>query len=137
MLRLGCALMRGKINSVARKQQINDFSGLRYGKITPTDIDGVIEYKDRATVFIEVKYAGARLPFGQRLALQRLVNDVAAAGKRAIAIVADHDVHDTGDSIPVADCKVREFCLCNETVWRPPKKRTTVREMIDEFLQAI
>ena len=42
---------RGVIQNRDRKKQIIDFSGLKYGKITPTDIDGLIEYKDKAMMF--------------------------------------------------------------------------------------
>jgi hypothetical protein len=44
--------LRGVIQNVGRKQQINDFSELRFGNITPTDMDGCIEYKDKAYIFI-------------------------------------------------------------------------------------
>jgi hypothetical protein len=44
------------IQNVGRKQQINDFSELRFGNITPTDMDGCIECKDKAYIFIEIKY---------------------------------------------------------------------------------
>ena len=39
-----------------------DFTGLRWGKITPTDIDGFVEIRDKAYVFIEVKYSNTFAP---------------------------------------------------------------------------
>ena len=48
--------MRGAIMHAERAKQLNDFNGLQYGNITPTDIDGVIDYKDRAMVFLEIKF---------------------------------------------------------------------------------
>ena len=125
--------MRGVIEHVKRKQQINDFRGLLYGKITPTDTDGLIEYKDRAWVLIEVKYSGNDLPFGQRLAFERFINDVSQK-KQAIAIVAEHEVHDTSESIDVASCNVREFYWSGRKQWKKPEENITVKRAVDKFL---
>ena len=38
---------RGVILNPARMQQIVSFEGMKYGTITPTDIDGFIEYKNK------------------------------------------------------------------------------------------
>jgi hypothetical protein len=100
---------RGKILYPDRKQQINDFSGLTYNKITPTDLDGVIEYHDKAYVFIEIKYLDAELPYGQKLMLERFVKDINKSGKSAIAIVAEHSIFNTKENIPVATCEVRQI----------------------------
>lgn len=127
--------MRGAIEHTARAQQINDFSGLLFGKITPTDIDGLIEYKDKAYVFIEVKYNGKDLPYGQRLAIKRLVDDTSAQGKQAIALIVNHEVGDTNRPVPVAECIVRELYHGKEKLWRPPKIPMTTREIIDGFLK--
>lgn len=129
--------MRGEIIHAARAQQINDFSGLLFGKITPTDIDGLIEYKNKAYVLLEVKYNNKDLPYGQRLAIQRLINDVSNSGKAAIALIADHDVEDTALSVPVAECAVRELYHYRERRWRPPKHSMTTRQVIESFLSGV
>lgn len=126
---------RGKILYPDRKQQINDFSGLQWGKITPTDIDGVIEYQNRAYIFLEIKYQDAELPDGQRIAIERLVDDVYKSGKKSIAIIAQHEIYNTKDSIPVAECRVREIYLYTEKYWRKPKRNITVKQLIDSFLK--
>lgn len=128
--------MRGVIENPARAQQINDFSGLLYGKITPTDIDGLIEYQDKAYVFIEVKYNGKDLPNGQRLAIKRLVDDTSKQGKVAIALVVNHEVADTSASVPVASCAVRELYYSKEKRWRAPHKPVTTKEIVDWFIGA-
>lgn len=125
---------RGDIFNRGRAQQQNKFSGLRYGNITPTDIDGLIEYHNRAYIFIEVKYLDACLPFGQKLALERLVKDLGKAGKPAIAIVAEHNIHNVDEDVPAAECRVREFYLCSYREWRPPKRSVKVKELIDSFI---
>lgn len=126
---------RGKIIYPDRKQQINDFSDLIYGKITPTDIDGVIEYKDKAYIFFEIKYMDTKLPFGQKLAIGRLVNDTNNNGKKSIAIVAQHNIFNTKKSIQVAICEVREIYLSDERKWRKPKRNINVKQCIDGFLK--
>jgi len=48
--------IRGVIKYRGRARQIIDFRGLTYGNITPTDIDGLIEYKDKCILLIEIKH---------------------------------------------------------------------------------
>jgi hypothetical protein len=126
--------MRGQIEFAARAKQINDFSGLRYGNITPTDIDGVIEYKNKAYVWIETKYLEKSLPHGQRLCIARLVDDADKAGKEAIAIIVEHAVHNPAMSIPVAECYVREMYWGREKKWRKLSQGHSTRQIIDKFL---
>ena len=127
--------MRGVIENTERKQQIIDFRNLRYGNITPTDLDAYIEYKDKAKIWIEFKYGNAEPPYGQRLALQRDVMDAEKIGKDAIAIIAEHDIHNPQQSIMADSCKVREICYKQGFVWRPPKFNCTVKEMVDKFIK--
>ena len=129
--------MRGVIQNVARKQQILDFRDLKYGNITPTDIDAAIEYHDKARILIEFKYCDAALPYGQRLALERFVRDFEKAGMEAIAIVAEHQTHDAMQSVPAGTCQVREICYKHNYAWRPPKYSCTVKELVDSFIDFI
>jgi Holliday junction resolvase-like predicted endonuclease len=126
---------RGVIRNVERKQQINDFSKLIIGKITPTDIDGVIEYKNKAYVFIEVKYNEAELPDGQRIALERMSKDLDKSGKQTMILVAQHSVADTSVSVDVAKCQVRKYYY--KSNWRPPKNPITVIEAINIFKEIV
>lgn len=83
---------KGKIDDKDYSRQIKDYSGLRYGNITPTDIDGFIEYHNKKFVFIEYKKMDQNIPQrGQELAFQRLVDLINDSGKDAIYIVAEHD----------------------------------------------
>ena len=102
-------MRRGKINHRERAKQINDFTGLQYGTITPTDIDGLIEYQDKAYVFIELKHADVELPYGQRLALERLTDDLEKTGKPSICIVASHQVDDPKKDVKVAETLVKQY----------------------------
>lgn len=56
---------RGIIRHRRRRLQVNDFSVLRYGRITPTDIDGFLDFGGRAFVFIELKHGDVpAMPLG-------------------------------------------------------------------------
>ena len=118
---------RGKIKNRQYANRVRDFSGLRYGNITATDIDGLIEYKNTCYIFIETKYKDAELPFGQRLALERLTDDLEKV-KPVITIVATYS--NEGD-IDVAHALVCEYRF--RGAWHK-RENTTTRELIDKFL---
>lgn len=82
--------MRGETTNKARAMQGRDFTGLRFGNITPTDIDGLIEYKGICYIFLEAKVTGAEMSFGQKLALERLCDDLQKS-KPTILILCTHN----------------------------------------------
>jgi hypothetical protein len=114
--------------------QLIDFKGLALdGGIYPTDIDALIEYHDQLYIILEVKHHLAKVPYGQRLALQRMVDDFTKAGKEAVVIVCEHKVDDPGISVDAARCMVRELYYGEEKIWRKPDKPVNVRQAIDIF----
>ena len=123
---------RGQIINRDRAKQIRDFSGLIYGTITPTDLDGFIDFGNNAFIFFELKLKGTPLLTGQRLALERLVNSTIASGKKALAIVAEHDTTPEID-IDVANCIVSETKEYGE--WKISTNPHTVKYVIDYFLK--
>lgn len=123
--------MRGEIRNREFKQ-INDFSGLRYGTITPTDIDGLVEFGGRLFVLIELKYGDAALPVGQRLALSRLA-ELAPPRVPFVVLVARHYT-DIESDIPVHLTVVSEIKERGKQ-WRAPSRTLTVREAIDALLR--
>lgn len=108
---------RGKIRNKANAQQIMDFSGLRFGNITPTDIDAFIEYKNKAMVLIESKYGESKLKGGQRLAFERLI-DVIAKDRHAIGFVCSHtpELVDTEGGVDLSRAVVTEYRHKNKWV---------------------
>ena len=100
---------RGNIHSPGRAAQLRDFSGLRYGNITPTDIDGLIEYKNLGYILLELKYLTPTLDPGQELALERLTDDLERSGKSCCCIIAVHNVENTKQMIPAADTIVYKY----------------------------
>jgi len=126
---------RGEIHHRERAKQIRDFSGLLYGKITPTDIDGLIEYHNKGYVLIETKLRDTELDFGQKLALERMTDDLTRSGKQTICIIAEHDIDDPTKDINVASTIVREYRLRNK--WNKPNNSHTTKSMIDWFINKI
>lgn len=128
--------MESKIKNPARMKQLIDFKGLGLdGGIYPTDIDGLIEYHDKEYILIEVKHGDAKVPVGQRVAMQRMVDDFTKVGKRAVAIVCEHHIDNVDKPVVAAYCRVREFYYGGEQKWRPPDKRMTVQEMVNSFVK--
>lgn len=126
--------MKTKINNSCRMRQIIDFKGLGVdGYIYPTDIDGLIEYKDSEYMIFEVKYGDCEVPRGQRLALQRMVDDFDKAGKRAVVFICEHGVRDVSTPVVAAMCRVREVYNGSDHEWQKPEKFTTVKDALDDF----
>lgn len=125
---------RGVIRNRAAASQLRDFSGLRYGRITPTDIDAYMEFGGRLFIFIEGKFGGASLPRGQMLALERLVDAMHLPPQRyAALIVAQHETQ--GTDVDIASAGVRAWRWGGK--WRQPVERgITVRRAINRLVAA-
>lgn len=123
-----------RIHNLKKASQPIDFSGLNLnGRIYPTDIDGLIEVGNEEYIIFEVKYRGSEVPFGQRLALQRMTDDFRKAGKRAVAIVCEHSVKNYEIPVKAADCSVREMYFGLDSDWKQTHKKITLKEAIDLF----
>ena len=126
---------RGKIRNKVYALQVNDFSGLKFeGGITPTDIDGLIEYHNQGYIFIETKYKDAEILHGQKLAFQRLCDNLNRT-KPTIFLIASHETK-TEDDIDVAGAIVTELRWMERWVVYKVKK-TTVREFIERFMRYV
>jgi len=114
-------------------QQIKDFSGLQFGKIYPTDIDGFLDFGDKMFVFFELKYGNSPLSFGQKLALTRLCDACEADERKSCLIIANHQTP-SGDVIDVANALVSMVMYKKKwTNW--VGMNVTLRECIDRFRQ--
>jgi len=121
---------RGKIRNRRLASQQKDYSGLRYGKITPMDIDGVVEFSDRLFIFLEYKGVGAPLAYGQRLCMQRIIGAIRQTGREAVAIVAEH-AEPAEEDVDCANAIVREYYMGEG--WTKPNIAVTVKDMVDHF----
>lgn len=126
---------RGVIRNRKLRQQILDVRKLRYGQITPTDIDGFIEYKGRGYIFYEIKYEDRELPYGQRLAYKRLSDDLERSEKPTLYVIASHQISDPDDDIDVAETEVREFRYGGK--WYLPSRPLTTKQISDDFLRSL
>jgi hypothetical protein len=121
---------RGVIRDRDRARQVRDFSGMLYGTITPTDIDGLIEYRNKCYVLFEEKLGDAKLPRGQELALERICDDLGAI-KPTIFIVASHNTEPDQD-IDVANSQVVKFRFRSR--WYPIKNKMTTKDLTTKFI---
>lgn len=124
--------MNNLIRNQEHMQQVCDFNGMKFGSITPTDIDGFIEFRDKVYVFIETKFNNAELPLGQKLALERLCDVCDSAGKVCVGIVASHNTRNQ-DNIVVADLEVVRYR--HKKTWHLPREKITVKEAVQKLIQ--
>jgi len=111
-------------------RQIKEFSGLRFGSITPTDIDCFFDFSDGLFIFVELKHGDTKLPFGQKLALERLCDACESGGKKSCLIVARHDCPQD-ENIDVSLAVVSDVRW--ERKWRPWRdKNDTVRDLVEK-----
>lgn len=99
---------RGKIRNKDFKRQIFDMSGLQFGKITPTDIDGFMDFGNKLFVFFESKHGSSKMSYGQRLALERLVDACHSPPQRtAVCFVLSHD--GKSEEIYVSELRIVQY----------------------------
>lgn len=128
-------MQRGAIYNPARASQLRDFSGLCFDKITPSDLDAVIDFGGKAFVMIELKVAGLTLPLGQRILLERLTDKLNTHETKALALVAEHKTP-ASQSIDVASCLVTEY-RNDSRIWIAIIERVTVHTAINTFLKRV
>lgn len=126
---------RSPIRNRARARQIVSFAGMQNGKMMPTDIDLAFEYKNSHRILGELKLAGAEFPTGQRLLLERFIDDFLLAGKPAMAFVARHDVVNTNKDVLVAKAIVDVVYCEFQGKWLHPGKPITAKQLCNWFVQ--
>jgi len=123
---------RGAIQYPKRAKQLIDFSGLRYGNITPTDIDGFFEVHNTIYFYYEFKYKNGNMSKGQYAALLRQVDTDRAAGKEAVLLYCKHNVQDTSKPVNAASCVVVKYYY-NGRWWNGNGR--TAKEITDMFYE--
>lgn len=120
--------IRGVIQNRARARQIVDFRHLLFGNITPTDIDGLIEYKNRCFLLIELKHMSKpEIDLGQRMALERLCF---GQSKPTMLLLGVHDAP-AHEDIDAAAAVVHRYFW--RGTWRQPRAILTIREAAEWF----
>lgn len=122
---------RGEIRHRQYASQIRNFSGLIFGNITPTDIDGIIDFQNKAWIVFELKYKNAELPFGQRLAIERNIDDLSDK-KPSIGFIAEHESEPPND-IDAASAIVTEYRYKRE--WKKDNRKIKLKTAIESFIR--
>lgn len=125
-------MIRGKIIYRDRAKQIRDFSGLVFENVTPTDVDGFIEFNNCIYIFIETKYQNELLPAGQERALKNLVDTVFESSKKGLLIIAKHQ-NPVNEDIPFHACEVTKYR--SRKNWYVPDKKRTIKSLIDMYIK--
>lgn len=124
--------MGSRIHNPKKMSQLIDFRDCYVGNhMYPTDIDGVIEYKNSEYILFEVKFLHSKVPFSQQLALQRMADDFTKVGKRAIVFICEHNVKNPERPVVLAKCKIRTVYYGGEGRWVTPEKEMLVKEAIE------
>lgn len=100
---------RGKIINRKRKNQIVDFSGIRIENMTPMDVDGVIDLRNKGFIIIELKYRDAVLSRGQQIAYERMVDAIRNGDKECALFLCEHKVDNPEEDIDAASAIVRSY----------------------------
>ena len=119
------------IHNREKMRQLIDYSGMQRGGIYPSDIDGCLEYKNRAYIFLEYKYNESPLPGGQKIMYQRLCDDLTASGKPACVLLCSHDVKDERKDIDAARAFVVAIYFRGKWI---ACRRYTVAVWVEKFL---
>lgn len=123
---------RGEIKNKEFATQIRDFSELIFENVTPTDIDGLIEFNNCIYILMEAKYLKDELPSGQERALVNLIDTIFEGSKKGLLIIAIHNKQPEKD-IPFHACKVSRYR--SKKSWYSPKKEMTIKKLIDSYLK--
>ncbi len=123
---------RGKIQNRERAKQLIDYSEMRQGNITPSDVDGFIEKGDKIFVFYEYKLPEAEMPEGQKLGLMRIVNGLTTAGKSAVLFLCRHEQYDPNKDI-AGDRAIVERIYMNNRWYKG--NGCTAKELTDRYIK--
>ena len=79
-------------NHRERAKQLNNFIGIvRIRGISPTDIDGLIDYGGKSFIYLEGKLKTAPFPYGQKLALENISKSHLRGGNETLIIIYRHN----------------------------------------------
>ena len=95
----------GLIKHPNRAKQVIDFSGVKNGKIHPSDIDAVLEFDSKYLLLFELKKVGVQVPQGQRMMLERIIDAWEDCGKIGTVVYCEHDT-EPEQTIYLKDCEV-------------------------------
>jgi hypothetical protein len=120
---------RGRIiNPLAAAKRIN-YDTMRKGNITPTDIDGIVEYHGCCWWINELKRGGKEMEYGQRTCLERTADALTEAGKYVVLVLGTEPSGDSeyrGEQVVATLCR---FC----GIWFHLPEEMTLKDAWDEW----
>lgn len=122
---------RGKIIHREYAAQIRDYTGLRWGSITPTDIDLVLDFGGILFVLGELKYKNTVLKYGQRLALERINDAIEKSRSACYCLILSHN-NKPPEDIDTANSWVIEYRY--QQAWKKTNTRITCRQFIEGLM---
>lgn len=126
---------RGEPEHRSRMRQITSFKDWKYEpNITPTDMDGLIEYHGKCYVIMEFKHRDKDIPYGQKLAYKRMTDDLEKSGKPTLFLICKHDVDDCNNDIIAKDCIVKTAYYKGRVL---KHRKITAKEIVDLFIRFI
>tara|TARA_Y100000310_G_C20579340_1_gene762158 strand:+ start:854 stop:1306 length:453 start_codon:yes stop_codon:yes gene_type:complete len=101
--------VRGEIKYRDRAKQLISYRRLeRMRNITPTDIDGFIDYNGNAFVYMDAKLYEKEIDFGQKRAFENVINSHGKAGHPTCAIIFRHN-SPSNEDIMAHSCYVDDY----------------------------
>jgi hypothetical protein len=108
--------------------QLVSFAGMKWGSISPTDIDGFVEFGGKLFVFIEAKHGDSEMDTGQRLAYERLCDACHRPPYRYAAVLQAS--HSTSNDVVLGDQRVVKYRWNGS--WRTPQEQAvTVMDAVN------
>lgn len=114
--------MESLIKNIDYLKQVISYDGIKSNKISPTDIDALLEFDDKYLIIFELKYKGAKVPIGQKLALERIIKNwklSSTSYRNGWVIYAQHE-SEKGEIIYLKDCKVTSIFSDKEASFQKP-----------------
>lgn len=120
---------KGVVLYPQRQKQPVWFTGLVYERgISPTDIDGVLDFGGKLFIVFELKYLDADLPQGQRIALERICDGLQRGGSESWVLVGWHVVP-SEEPAEAGDATLSEYRVNGE--WMAAQRHISLRDAID------
>lgn len=104
------------------------FEGLFERPIAPMVIDGMVELHDKGYMLIEVVNENRKMLGGQKLTIERMINDLSASGKKCVAVIVD------GSGRDVSSQKVVSVYF-QDKGWGEPNCACTARQFARAFVE--
>ena len=101
------------------------------GLICLSSIEACLEYKGKGYIFFIPKFGDSMLSTGQRIMYERIVENLAKAGKCAVAAIVRHNIPQ-GTPIILKDCMVSSAKLGFNS-WSEPNGPTTALGLLRWF----